>query len=207
MSQNLEGRVADAVRLGLEKGLSPTLQGLLGGVLMAVTPSNLSMVRGWSWKIETVQARQLLVRGGAPLSPIPPIQGEKGWLNLLAVIFSDPMSELTFQCDNWVVNWSPFALNLFGAQPSNTNNYITVYNPATPVGPLYGVQWTPSQFWPYNTQIVINVRHPATAPTATSQLVAFGLGRHYIRDEKEFYESVILEGNKLMVGRGEVMRR
>ena len=181
------------------------LDGLMGGIIMPVIPSALAMLNGWTWKSEIIQDRTLMTRGGPPLAPIAPIQGEKGWLNLLGVIFSDPMSLLSFQCDNWTVNWSPWAVNIVaGFAPNNTNNYVTVYNPATPLGPMYGVQWTPSQFWPYNTQIVVQVRHPNGVATATSQLVAFYLGRHYIRDEKQFYESVIREGARQTVGRVEV---
>jgi len=208
LSQNLDAKISESVKRGVKDALSPMLQGLMGGVIMPVMPSALAMLNGWTWKSEIIQDRVILTRGGAPVNPIAPIQGEKGWINLLGVIFSDPLSELRFQCDNWTVNWSPFQVNLIGGvQANNSNNYVTVYNPATPVGPLYGVQWTPSQFWPYNTQIVVQVSHPATAPTATSQLVAFYLGRHYIRDEKQFYESVIREGTKQTIGKVQVPSR
>lgn len=207
VSQGLDARISESVRKGLDEALSPMLQGLLGGA-MPVIPGSLAMLDGWSWKIESVQSRVALIRGAGPTPVIAPIQEEKGWINLLGVVFSDPMTELNFQCDSWIASHSsPWAFNLLGwTQANNSNNYVTVYNPATPMGPLYGLQWTPSQFWPYNNQIIINVLHPASAITATSQLVAFYLGRHYIRDDKQFYESVIREGKKQMVGRVEMPR-
>ena len=192
----------------LEKVLSPALQGLLGGILMPVIPSALAMLGGWTWKSEISQTRQILTRGTGSIPLIAPIQGEKGWIHTLAVAFSDPFSELLFQCDNWNFNLSPFLLNTAGSiLPNNTTMYSTVYNPATPVGPMYGLQWAPAQFWPYNNQIVIQVQHPAAAPTATSQLIGFGFGRHFIRDEKQFYESVIREGARQTVGKVEVPLR
>ena len=208
MAQNLEARISESVQKGLEKALSPMLQGLMGGILMPVIPSALAMLNGWTWKSEIIQARQTLTRGAGPVPLVAPIQGEKGWLNTLGMLFSDPFTELLFQCDNWQFTISPFMLNVSGATvPNNASIWCPVYNPATVIGPLYGIQWAPSQFWPYNTQISIQARHPAAAPTATSQLVSFILGRHFIRDEKQFYESIILEGKRQTVGRVEVPLR
>lgn len=206
MSQNLSARmISESVREGLEKALSPMLQGLIGGIIMPVIPSALAMLDGWTWRNESIETRQTLVRGAGPTPLFAPIQGEKGWLNFLLVLFSDPVSELHFQCDNWNVKWSPLGINISGGlQSSNSLNNINVYNPATLVGPMYGVQWSPSQFWPYNNQIIVQVSHPAFAPTATSQLIGAGMGRHYIRDEKQFYQSIIREGMKQTRGTVEI---
>ena len=207
MSQNLDARISESVRKGLEQAFSPMLRDLVGSIIMPVIPSGLAMLDGWTWKSDQTVARQTLTRGAGPVSMVAPIQGERGWIHLLFAVFSDPMSEVFFLCDNWSFTASPFLANTFGfVMPNDTTVYSTVYNPATPLGPLYGVHWAPSQFWPYNTQIITQVRHPAAAPTATSQLVVFALGRHYIRDDKQFYESVIREGKRQTVGRVEVGR-
>jgi hypothetical protein len=205
--QNLDARISESVQKGLDKALSPLLQGLMGGILMPVIPSALAMLDGWTWRTESIIERRILTRGGGSIPLIAPIQGEKGWLNMLITVFSDPMSELLFRCDNWTFTTSPFLMNMIGViNPNDNLTYAMVYNPATPLGPMYGLHWAPSQFWPYHTQVLIEARHPATAPTAASQLVFFSLGRHYIRDEKEFYESIIREGSRQTMGRVEVPR-
>jgi len=208
MSQNLDARISESVQKGVEKVLSPMLQGLMGGILMPVIPDALPMLNGWTWKNEAVQARQVLTRGAAPLPLTAPIQGEKGWINSFAIAFSDPFSELMFQCDNWQFITSPFMLNVTGqVLPNSSFVYNSVYNPATPLGPLYGINCAPAQFWPYNTQLQIHARHPAGAVTAASQLVYFTFGRHFIRDEKQFYESIMREGARQTVGRVQVPMR
>lgn len=172
---------------------------------MSIIPSGLATLDGWTWKTEIVQERQLLTRGGGETPLLPSIQGEKGWIHTLGVIFSDPMSELRFQCDNWAFTISPFMLKTVGEiTPNNDTMYCSVYDPATMLGPMYGMRWSPSQFWPYRTQLTIHVRHPAMAPTATSQIVAFALGRHYIRDERQFYESITREGDRQTISKVEV---
>jgi len=207
MPQNLDARISESVRKGLEQALSPMLRDLVGSIIMPVIPSGLAMLNGWTWKSTQTAARQTIQRGAGPVQMFAPIQAEKGWINFLTVIFSDPMSELLFQCDNWSFTVSPFIVNMMGfVMPNDTTIYSIVYNPATPLGPLYGLHWTPSQFWPYNTQIITQVRHPATAPTATSQVFVFAMGRHYIRDEKQFYESIIREGARQTVGKVEIPR-
>ena len=205
VSQSLDARISESVRKGLDEALSPMLHGLLGEIIMPVTAGALAMLNGWTWKSDTNQTRQTLTRSAGPVPLTAPIQGEKGWIHTLLIVFSDPMSVMSFQCDNWGFSASPFQVNVFGhLTANNATMYSTVYNPATPIGPLYGLHWAPSQFWPYNTQIIIQASHPAAAPTATSQLVAFALGRHYIRDEKEFYESVIREGSRQTIGKVQI---
>ena len=208
MSQTLEAKISESVKQGIEMALSPALRGVLGGILMPVIPSALAMLNGWTWKVESVSQRATLTRGAGPVNIINPIQNEKGWLNSFFVLFSDPQTEMVFTCDNWNFTFSPFLVNTYGfLNPNNVVTYNMVYNPATPLGPLYGVAWTPSQFWPYITQVTWQAQHPAAAPSATSQLVAAFLGRHYIRDEKQFYESIIREGRRQTAGRVEVPLR
>ena len=175
-----------------------------------ITPSGLTTLDGWTWRLETSQERTLLNRGAgpAPLIPGVEIQGERGWINTMFVGFSDPESIMHFTCDQWDFSVTPFLLNLISLQPNNTSVYCSVYNPATPLGPLYGVNWTPSMFWPYKTQIRATVEHPATALTATSQVVMFLFGRIFINNEGQFYESIVREGMKQAIGKVRVpMRR
>ena len=171
-----------------------------------ILPTGLATLEGWTWRLETSQERALLNRGAGPVPLIPgvEIQGERGWLNSLSVAFSDPESLFHFTCDQWNFTVSPFLLNILNSPENNTSVYCNVYNPATPIGPLYGVSWTPSQFWAYKTQVRLSVEHPAGALTATSQVVMFILGRLFINNEKLFYETTVREAAKQAVGRVEV---
>lgn len=171
-------------------------------VLGPIGPTHLTSLDGWTWRLESVSARTILNRGAGRVPVIQQITNERGWINSLIIIFNDPDSVLHFNCDNWNFSVSPRTINtVFGAVgPNNAYLYICVYNPATIMGPLYGLAWTPSQFWPYNSQIGFFVEHPATALTATSQVVVAALGRHYIRNEKQFYESIFIESGKQIVG-------
>ena len=175
-------------------------------IVGSILPSGLATLEGWTWRLESSQERTLLNRGAGPVPLIPgvEIQGERGWLNTLSVAFSDPESLFHFTCDQWDFTVSPFLLNILNSPENNTAVYCNVYNPATPLGPLYGVSWTPSQFWPYKTQVRLTVEHPAGALTATSQVVFFILGRHFINNEKLFYETTVREAERQAVGRVQV---
>lgn len=177
----------------------------LRSIISPIIPSALATLDGWTWKVNQNTERILLTRGAGPTNLFPTIQNERGWLDTLGVVFSDPYSELRFSCDNWVFQVSPFFVNTFGMIQANSSTvYLTVYNPATPLGPLYGFSWNPSQFWPYKTQVMFQVLHPSTALTPTSQVVLAGIGRHYIRDDKQFYESIFLDAQRQTIGRVEV---
>ena len=182
--------------------------GNLRSIFAPIIPDSLANLDGWTWKSEVLPSRVVLNRGDE-VDVFPLIQkdktGERGWLNQLAIIFSDPDTEMIFTTDNWTVQTTPRLANMAGAVlPTNSTVYNIVFNPATPLGPLYGIAWSASQFWPYKTQIVFRARHPATALTASSQIVVAVLGRHYISDEKQFYESIFLESQRQTIGKVQV---
>jgi len=175
-----------------------------------ILPTGLATLGGWTWKLETTPDRTLLNRGTGPVNLIPgeEIQGELGWLNTLVVIFSDPQTVLQVRIDQWSFAISPFQLNLLNfSLTNNTLVFVNVYNPATPIGPLYGISWNPSQFWPYKTQVRITAEHPADAFTETSQVVLFSLGRQYIDNEKLFYETIVRDTEKQASGKAQVPMR
>lgn len=182
--------------------------GNLRSIFAPIIPNALANLEGWTWQSEVLPSRILLNRGDE-IDVFPLIQkgktGERGWLNQLVIIFSDPDTEMIFTTDNWTIRTTPRLANIAGAvNPTNSTIYNIVYNPATPLGPLYGLAWSASQFWPYKTQIVFRARHPAGALTPTSQIVAAVLGRHYISDEKQFYESIFLESQRQTIGKVQV---
>jgi len=178
------------------------------GSLGPIVPESLANLEGWTWRVEGRADRIMLTRGAAPVNIVPSIQNEIGWLHSILVAFSDPMSMFHFMCDNYTFALSPFLFRTIGITlPNNTLLYCSVYNPATLMGPLYGLTWVPAKFWPYRTQVMVQASHPATALTPTSQVVFFALNRQYIRDKKQFYESILIENTRQTIGRVEVPRR
>ena len=171
-----------------------------------IIPSALATLDGWTWKVDTSQDRLLLNRGAGPVNLLPPqeVQGERGWINTVSVFFSDPESVMYFSGDQYNFRVTPFGLNISGMPTNNTAVYCPVYNPGSPIGPIFGIIATPSQFWPYKTEIVLTAEHPATALTATSQVIAYSLGRHFISNRRLFYESILREGERQALGRVEV---
>jgi len=182
----------------------------LRNIVGPIIPSALATLDGWTWKTEVAQERTLLTRGTGPIPLIPgtSIQGERGWINSFFVVFSDPESIFRFNADQWSFQASPLSLNTLNLiLPNNATVHCNIYNPATLMGPLYGIVAQPSQFWPYKTQVRLTVEHPDTALTATSQVVTFGVGRHYISNEKFFYESILREGARQSIGRVQIPYR
>lgn len=182
---------------------------LFGGIFGPIVPEALATLDGWTWQSEFRPDRRILTRGGSPLPLLPAIRAsgerEKGWLMTIAVAFSDPDTELMFSADNWNFRASPRLLNMSGVTASNNAvMWNNVYNPATLMGPIYGMMWTPAKFWPYRTQITFQAQHPATALTETSQVVAALIGRMYIRDSKQYYESIFIESQRQATGRVQV---
>ena len=175
-------------------------------IIGPILPSGLATIEGWTWRLETSQERTLLNRGAGPVPLISgvEIQGERGWINTLSVVFSDPESIFHFACDQWDFAFSPFLLNILDNPVNNTAVYCSVYNPGSPIGPIYGISWTPGQFWPYRTQVRLTAEHPETALTATSQVVFFTLGRCFISNETLFYETTVREAERQAVGRVQV---
>lgn len=167
-------------------------------IVGSILPTGLATLDGWTWKSERTQERTLLTRGAGQVNLIPggEIQGERGWLNTLTIVFSDPESVLHFTTDQWDFRMSPYLLNILNFPVSNTTVYCNVYNPGSPIGPLYAISWAPSQFWPYKTQVRATAEHPAGALTATSQVILFGLGRHFINNEKLFYETIVRDSER-----------
>ena len=179
--------------------------GDLRSIFAPIIPDSLAVLNGWTWSLETKVDRTILNRG-EQIDVFPTVlkgqTNERGWINTLSIVFSDPDSELVYSMDNWAFAFSPRIINILGGVlPNNQQVYINVFNPATPLGPLYGFVWSPSQFWPYKTQITFQARHPNTALAPTSQIVFAFLGRLFISDEKYFYESIFLESQRQTIGK------
>ena len=198
----------------MEKATSEAIRRLnaslgdLRSVFAPIVPEALANLDGWHWEVNQTTERQLLIRG-QEVDVLPIIQkgrtNERGWINTAGIVFSDPDSEMIYSMDNWNFRVSPRFVNTFlGVLPNGVTLYVPVYNPATIFGPLYGLQWSPTKFWPYKTQIVFRAVHPKTAVTPTSQIVAAGIGRVIIPDQRLFYESILIESQKQTIGKVEI---
>ena len=182
--------------------------GDLRSVFAPIVPDSLAALDGWTWSVETKIDRTIINRGDQ-INVFPTIlkgqTQERGWLTTLGILFSDPDTELVYSMDSWNFRATPRGTNIIGSTlPNNITIYNTVFNPATPWGPLYGIFWNPAKFWPYKTQITFQANHPVTAFTPTSQIVIAALGRLFISDEKFFYESVFLESQRQTIGKVQV---
>lgn len=178
---------------------------LFGGIFGPIEPEVLANLDGWTFQSNLMEDRIILTRGAGPVALIPAIEvaGErkKGWLFSWGVLFSDPDTEVLFNHDNFTIRMSPRLANRMGMTvPNNITAWNNVYNPATPLGPMYGLMWTPSKFWPGKTHVpTFQAQHPATAFTPTSQVILALMGRIFIRDAKQFYESIKAESKKQRV--------
>ncbi len=182
--------------------------GDLRSVFSPIIPNSLANLDGWTWRVEETTERRLINQGQV-IDIFPTIQrgvtNERGWINQLSAFFSDPETQMIATSDNWTVIVSPVQLNVLGLTQANpTTVFNAVFNPASLIGPLFGIQWTAGQFWPYKTKIVFQARHPRTALTLTSQLIFAVLGRHYISDEKLFYESIFIESQRQTIGKVQI---
>ncbi len=179
---------------------------LFGGIFGPVVPESLATLDGWTWLTNDMQERFTLTRGAGPVPLIPAIEAagerKKGWLFSWGVLFSDPDTEVIFVHDNLNVRVSPRFANRIGMTvPNNISVWNNIYDPATPLGPLYGLMWTPAKFWPGKTHVpVFQAQHPSTAFTPTSQVILAIMGRIYIRDSKQFYESIFVESQRQALG-------
>lgn len=183
---------------------------LFGGIFGSIVPETLATLDGWTFQSNLMQERLILTRGAGSVSLIPAVEvaGErkKGWMFSWGVLFSDPDTEVIFTHDNFTIRMSPRLAHVMGMTvPNNVTAWNNVYNPATPMGPLYGLMWTPSKFWPGKTHVpVFQAQHPLTAFTETSHVVLALMGRIYIRDAKQYYESIYAESQKQALGRVKV---
>lgn len=135
-------------------------------------------------------AERPLAIGGPPVV-LADYTDEKGWVLLATAIFRSPYAVVTYTMDSFQATESPFILNLMGhTLPASADVWCSCYNPATPLGPMYGVQFSPSCAMPYERRVRVELSLPAGVPVAATTIWLAYIGRILINDERTFLRSV-----------------
>ncbi len=109
---------------------------------------------------------------------------------------------MNFKADDWVFSATPFLLNTIGAvNPNAISIYNDVYNPFTPLGPMYSVVFTPSYPQSYSRQVEITMNLPPGAPIAATNVFFANFGRIWLQDEKRFLRSLKRHTLEQMTGK------
>lgn len=161
--------------------------------LGTIKVGDLPFLKGWMWDLYSIGYpgdQPTLLVGGAPL-PFVNYVDEMGWVILESVIFHSPFGCMNSTTDNFATSITPFLLNMmFPPVPSAINYFCNVYNPWTPLGPLFGISLSPAYALPYARRLMITLNLPAGSPVATTTVFAAGIGRIFITNYDEFLKSV-----------------
>lgn len=166
---------------------------ILPSSLGPIDVGTLNKLKGWVYD---------LIRIGAPGAEIPIVRGaaptvvfrftdEIGWIQNFFLSFRSPFMEMTFIADSHQNTVSPFALDLAGfTVPNNLTVYNTIFNPMSPIGPLYAINWTPSYAWPFERNVELTVSLPLISPILQANLVSAAVSRIQIKDKRAFIRSI-----------------
>lgn len=131
-----------------------------------------------------------LAIAGAPLA-LADFTDEKGWFLSVSALFRSPFAQLNYIVDSNRFNYTPFMLNTIGqVLPNPMVAYNGVYNPASALGPLYSVVYTPGSPQPYERRIQITLELPAGSPVDATTIFSATLLRIKIIDEALFLRSI-----------------
>lgn len=180
------------------------------GELILPTPlgliefQHLTNLKGWAYELTTVGfpgVEPQIVAGGPPVV-LADFTDEKGWVLSFTAVFRSPFGLLNFVADSHNFSVSPFFLNVGGQLLPNAQLvYNTVYNPATALGPAYGITYTPSAAIPYERLLRITLNLPLGVPVAATNVFAAGISRIRIIDEAIFLRSIKKFAAEQMIGR------
>jgi len=165
---------------------------------------HLTNIKGWTYDMRTIGypgVEQPVVAGGPPVV-LADYTDEKGWLISIISMFRSPYVTLRYISDNHNFSVSPFILNAIGMTTHNPMAvYSHVYNPATALGPLYGVSLIPVNSLPYERLIRIELSLPTASPIAATTIFAAGVSRIKITDEQLFLRSIKKFSAEQMIGK------
>jgi hypothetical protein len=185
-------------------GIDPS-ELILPTPLGPITVQSLNHLEGWRYDFYSIGypgAEPVLTLGG-PSVVLVDYTDEKGWIMLFNAIFRSPYGTLNFSIDNYVFSASPWQLNI--ANMIGSLNpvlvYANPYNPATPLGPLYGVGYSPSMPVPYASRLQITLNLPAGSPVAATTVFKAVVGRIWIVDKALFLKSIKRHIAEQMAGR------
>ena len=171
--------------------MSPT-DIILSTPLGPITVESLNQLEGWRWDLDILghPGEELtLVAGETRI--LREYTDETGWIFVIQMFARAPAVQLGFKADDWFLRISPLAANTLGiTAPNNSTLWNSVYNPFTVIGPMYGINFTPSLPYPYYRRFVVDVTLPAVAGLATADIYVVTIGRIYIVDERTFLRSI-----------------
>lgn len=154
---------------------------------------NLTFLKGWNWKLFSIGfpgTEQPMTLGGAPVILCDYVD-EKGWVILAGVYFRSPYGTLNFETDSWKFSLSPYLANIVGTNlPTSSIIWNPVYNPFTPLGPLFGLAFSPSYVVPYERRLRITFNLPVGSPIAATNIFTASIGKLYITNYGEFLKSL-----------------
>ena len=169
-----------------------------------ITVENLTNLKGWIYEFTTIGfpgAEPALAVGGAPVV-LADYTDEKGWIISFGAVFRSPFGQLNFQADSHNFSVTPFALNTLGqVLPNPMTVYNGVYNPATALGPMYSVLFTPGNVQPFERLVRITLNLPLGAPIAATTVFLALISRIKIVDESTFLRSIKKFTAEQMIGR------
>lgn len=154
---------------------------------------NLTFLKGWNWNLHTIGfpgTEQPIILGGAAVTLCDYVD-EKGWIILAGAYFRSPYGAVNFEADSWIFSLSPYLANVFGVNiPVPSTFWNTVYNPFTPLGPLFGLAFIPSYVMPYERRLRITLNLPVGSPIAATNIFTASIGKIYITNYDEFLKSL-----------------
>lgn len=184
-------------------GINPS-ELILPTVLGPITVDSLNHLEGWRYDLFLLGypgAEPVLLNGG-PAVTLADYTDERGWVVTFGVIFRSPYGTLNFRADNWVFSTNPWYFNALGQNVINpVNVYVSPYNPVTPLGPMYGIQFNPVTAYPYASRLQITLNLPAGSPVAATTVHIGLIGKIYIVDETLFLKSIKRHIAEQMAGR------
>ena len=169
---------------------------ILPTTLGPITLSSLNNLEGWRYDLFSLGypgAEPVLTNGG-PAVTLVDYTDERGWILTFSAIFRSPYGTLNFRADNWVFNVNPWYIanvaGLVGPTANPVVVYAMPYNPASPLGPVYGVIFTPVTAYPYSNRIQITLNLPAGSPVAATTVHLAVVGKVWIVDQTLFLKSI-----------------
>lgn len=168
-----------------------------------ITVETLTNLKGWEYDFTPIgfPGAELPLAVGGAFVPLADFTDEKGWILSVSALFRSPFAQLNYQVDSYNFSYTPFLLNTIGqVLPNPMVVYNGVYNPASALGPLYSVVYTPGTPQPYERRVRITLNLPAGSPVDATTIFNAVLFRIKILDEAIFLRSIKKFTAEQMIG-------
>lgn len=180
------------------------------GSLILPTPlgpiavEHLTNIKGWAYEFTPIGfpgVEPPITIGGAPVV-LADFTDEKGWILSYFAVFRSPFGSLNYFSDSHNFATTPFMLNTIGFNvPTAITLYNSIFNPVTPLGPMYGVAFRPAYPTAYERLLRITLTLPAGSPIPASTVFSAAVSRIKIVDEATFIRSIKKFTAEQMIGR------